>query len=64
MIITKQMITVRYEGFKYQNWVTIVCQKKRMGFVKMNLVNVIVMKDQVLEEEMRRDSIVRKTVQS
>ena len=30
----------------------------------MNLVNVIVMKDQVLEEETGRDNIARKTIQS
>ncbi|EIJ65851.1 hypothetical protein BD31_I0028 [Candidatus Nitrosopumilus salaria BD31] len=35
----------------------------RKGFVRMNLVNVIAMKDQVLEEETRRDNIVRKTIQ-
>ena len=29
----------------------------------MNLVNAIAMKDQVLEEETRRDNIVRKTIQ-
>ena len=34
--------------------------KKTTGFVMMNLVNVIVMQDQVLEEETRRDSIVKK----
>ncbi len=30
----------------------------------MNYVNVTVMRDQVLEEEIARDSIVRKTIQS
>jgi hypothetical protein len=34
-----------------------------MDFVMMNLVNVTVMRDQVLEEEIGRDSIVRKTIQ-
>jgi len=63
LIKTKQMITARHEGFKYQNCIIRVCQKKKMGFVKMNLVNVIAMKDQVLEEAMRGDNIVRKTVQ-
>jgi len=29
----------------------------------MNLVNVTAIKDQVLEEEMRRGSIARKTIQ-
>jgi len=36
----------------------------KKGFVKMNLVNAIAMKDQFLEEETRRGSIVRKTIQS
>jgi hypothetical protein len=31
-----------------------------MGFVMIYLVNVAVMRDQVLEEETRKDSIVRK----
>ena len=31
-----------------------------MDFVMMNLANVIVMQDRVLEEETRRDSIVKK----
>jgi hypothetical protein len=31
-----------------------------MGFVMIYLVNVTVMRDQVLEEETRKDSIVRK----
>jgi hypothetical protein len=35
----------------------------RKDFVRMNLVNAIAMKDQVLEEETRRDNIVRKTIQ-
>jgi hypothetical protein len=35
-----------------------------MDFVMMNLVNVTVMRDQVLEEETGRGSIVRKTIQS
>jgi hypothetical protein len=34
-----------------------------MDFVMMNLVNVTVMRDQVLEEEIGRDSIARKTIQ-
>ena len=34
-----------------------------MGFVMMMLVNVTVMMDQVLEEGIRRDNIVRKTIQ-
>lgn len=34
-----------------------------MGFVMMFPVNVTVMRDQVLEEEIGRDSIVRKTIQ-
>ena len=34
-----------------------------MDFVMMNLVNVTVTKDQVLEEEIGRDSIARKTIQ-
>ena len=34
-----------------------------MGFVMMNHVNVTVMLDQVLEEVIGEDSIVRKTVQ-
>jgi len=33
-----------------------------MDFVMMNLANVTVMRDQVLEEETRRDSIARKTI--
>jgi len=40
-----------------------VCQKKKKDFVKMSIVNVIVTKDQVLEEETRRDNIARKTIQ-
>ena len=32
-----------------------------MGFVTMSLANVIVMQDQVLEEETRRDNIAKKT---
>jgi hypothetical protein len=32
-----------------------------MGFVTMSLANVIVMQDQVLEEETRKDSIAKKT---
>ncbi len=35
-----------------------------MDFVMMNLVNVTVTKDQVLEEEIGRDNIVRETIQS
>ena len=35
-----------------------------MDFVMMNYVNVTVMRDQVLEEEIGRDRIVRKTIQS
>ena len=35
-----------------------------MGFVMMNLVNVTVMRDQVLEEGIGKDSIARKTIQS
>ena len=35
-----------------------------MDFVMMNLVNVTVMRDQVLEEETGRDSIARKTIQT
>ena len=31
-----------------------------MGFVTMSLANVIVMKDQVLEEETRKGSIAKK----
>ncbi|WP_457759068.1 hypothetical protein [Candidatus Nitrosopumilus sp. bin_32a] len=34
-----------------------------MGFVTTYLVNVTVIRDQVLEEEIGRDSIVRKTIQ-
>jgi len=34
-----------------------------MDFVMMNLVNATVMRDQVLEEGIGRDSIVRKTIQ-
>ncbi len=34
-----------------------------MDFVMMNLVNVTVMRDQVLEEEIGRDNIARKTIQ-
>jgi len=34
-----------------------------MGFVTIYLVNVTVIRDQVLEEEIGRDSIVRKTIQ-
>jgi len=36
----------------------------RKDFVKMNLVNVIAMKDQFLDEETRRGNIARKTVQT
>jgi hypothetical protein len=35
-----------------------------MGFVMMFSVNVTVMRDQVLEEVIGRDSIARKTIQS
>ena len=35
-----------------------------MDFVMMFPANVTVMRDQVLEEEIRRDSIARKTIQS
>jgi hypothetical protein len=33
-----------------------------MGFAIIYLVNVTVMRDQVLEEEIGRDSIARKTI--
>lgn len=52
------------EGFKYQNLLFTICQKMKRDFVRMNFANVIVMKDQVLEEEMRRGSIARKTIQA
>ena len=35
-----------------------------MGFVMMFPVDVTVMRDQVLEEEIGRDNIARKTIQS
>jgi len=58
------MIVLNHENFKYHEWSNEVCQKMRKDFVKMNLVNVIAMKDQFLEEETRRGNIVRKTVQT
>ena len=35
-----------------------------MDFVMTSPANVIAIKDQVLEEEIRRDNIARKTIQS
>jgi len=64
LIKTKQMIVLNHKGFKYHNWSTVVCQKMKKGFVRMNLVIVLAIKDQVLEEETRRDSIARKTIQT
>lgn len=58
------MIVLNHENFKYHEWLNETCQKMKKGFVKMNLVNVIAMRDQVLEEETRRDNIARKTVQT
>ncbi|MDH5462884.1 MAG: hypothetical protein OEW49_01060 [Nitrosopumilus sp.] len=64
MIKTKQMVIRMRESFKYHEGSITVCQKMKKGFVRMSLVNVIAMRDQVLEEETRRDSIARKTVQA
>jgi len=49
-------------GFKYQKGQFKTCQKMKKGFVRMNLVNAIAMKDQILEEETRKGNIARKTV--
>ena len=57
LIKTKQMIVLNHKGFKYHNWSTVVCQKMKKGFVRINLVNV--MREQVLEEEIGRDSIAK-----
>jgi|GEM_PF-5213901 len=59
LIKTKQMIALNHNNFKYYNWLTIVCQKMKKGFVKMNLVNVNVTREQVLEEETRKDNIAK-----
>ena len=58
------MIVLNHENFKYHEWLKESCQKMRKDFVKMNLVNVIAMKDQFLDEETRRGNIARKTVQT
>ena len=58
------MIALNHENFKYHEWPNEVCQKRKKDFVRMSLVNVIAMRDQVLEEETRRDNIARKTVQT
>ena len=55
------MVANKAEYFKYHGCVTEVWWKQTMDFVTMSLANVIVMQDQVLEEETRRDSIAKKT---
>jgi hypothetical protein len=57
------MIIQIWKGFKYHDCPNRVCQKMKKDFVRMNLVNVTVTKDQVLEEETRRGNIARKTIQ-
>jgi hypothetical protein len=63
LILIKQMITQKEEPFKYHDCLITAWQKTIKGFVMIYLVNVIVMRDQVLEEEIGRDSIARKTIQ-
>jgi hypothetical protein len=58
------MITKKEEPFKYHNWLITAWWKTIKDFVMIYLVNVTVMRDQVLEEEIVRDNIARKTIQS
>jgi len=59
LIKTKQNIALNHNDFKYYNWLSIVCQKMKKGFVRMNLVNVNAIKEQVLEEETRKDNTAK-----
>ena len=63
MIKTKQIVVQKHELFKYHQCLIVVCKKTKWGFVRMNRVNVIAIKDQFLEEGMGSDNIVRKTIQ-
>jgi len=56
------MVIHKHESFKYYDCLYTVCQKMKKDSVRMNHVNVIVTKDQFLEEEMGSDSIARKTI--
>lgn len=62
MIKTKRIVVQKYELFKYHQYLITVCKKTKWGFVRTNCVNVIVIKDQFLEEGMGSDNIVRKTI--
>jgi len=57
--VFQKNICLKYYDVVYRIW-----KKMKKVFVMMNPANVTVMRDQLLEEEIGRDNIVRKTIQS